>query len=516
MKKQSLIRGTLILGGASLISRFLGLFFRWPLMMLIGDEGMGYYQMSYPLYMFFIAIASGIPVAVSKMVSEKNAIGDEIGAKLVLKKALFLMIFMGIGFSITIFIFSKQIIHVLKWDSNSYYSLIGISVAPIFISIMASFRGYFQGLQNMTPTAISELIEQIGRVIFGVGLAYIFFSKGIEYSAGGASLGAAAGGLIGGLYLVIRYIKMNSIKKHNSKDKKSKREGILILNKLLMMAIPISIGSTVGTIMSLIDSVLVPQKLLNAGFTYKEAAVIYGQLSGKAFVLVNIPLALSIALCASLVPIIAEMYVLKRKVELVNKIETAFKFSAVISIPSCLGLFFLSAPILQLIFPGRAAGDVILKYLALSIPFIIIAQTSTALLQGVGKYAVPVINLLMGCIIKIVLTFLLVPIPGINIYGAITGTIAGYFTAALLNMLYIRKSLNISINYYETMIRPAFASVIMIIFVVIIYIKVYNYTLSTRLSCSLAIFSGLIIYCILIILFGVFKFGYIKNKLLRK
>jgi stage V sporulation protein B len=164
MKKQSLVRGTLILGFAGVSARFLGLFFRWPLQMLIGDEGVGYYQMSYPLYMFFIAVASGIPVAISKMVSECRAINDDEGVILVFRKAVLLMLFMGLGFSAILLMFSHQIISFLRWDSKSYYSLIGIAFAPLFISIMSAFRGFFQGLQNMTPTAVSQVIEQIGRV----------------------------------------------------------------------------------------------------------------------------------------------------------------------------------------------------------------------------------------------------------------------------------------------------------------------------------------------------------------
>ena len=184
MKKQSLIKGSLILGIAGILTRFLGLFFRWPLIMLIGDEGVGYYQMSYPLYMFFVAMASGIPVAMSKMVSEKNAEGDINGSFEVTKEAAILMLVIGTGTSVILFSFATPIVRFLQWDYRAYYSLIGISFAHIIISMMTVFRGFFQGLQNMTPSAISQILEQIGRVVVGVGLAIILLPKGIEYSAG--------------------------------------------------------------------------------------------------------------------------------------------------------------------------------------------------------------------------------------------------------------------------------------------------------------------------------------------
>ncbi|OPD20722.1 stage V sporulation protein B [Clostridium botulinum] len=511
MKKQSLIKGTFILGVAGIIAKFLGLFFRWPLQMLIGDEGIGYYQMSYPLYMFFIAAASGIPVAVSKLVSERNAVRDEGGIISVLKEAMIFMFIMGMGFTIILLLFSKDIIRFLKWDTRSYYSLIGISLAPLFISIMSVFRGFFQGMQNMNYTAISQLIEQLGRVIFGVGLAYILLPKGIEYSAGGAAIGAAAGGLLGGIYLFLKYLGV----KKEFRVKKVKRN-FKIMNTILYTAIPISIGSAVGTIMSLIDSALVPQKLLEAGFTYKQSTILYGQLTGKAFTLVNVPLTLSVSLCAALVPIIAEDYILNRKMAVLKKVELAIKISMVIAIPSCLGLNFMAKPILNLIFPGQEAGYEILKHLALSIPFIVLCQTSTAILQGIGRYIRPIINLCIGCILKIVITLILVPMNNINIYGAVIGTIAGYVISAILNMMSLKRSLNISINYYEIMIKPLIASTIMVIAVVFIYFYAYNYTISSKIACLIAVFLGMIIYFIIIGLIGILDYNYIKRKIIKR
>ena len=188
MKKQSLIKGSIILGLAGIIAKFLGFFFRWPLIMLIGDTGIGYYQLSYPLYMFFVAMASGVPIAISKMISEKNAVGDIEGSYEVVKESVYLMATLGIGTSLLLFFLAKPIISFLKWNSKSYYSLIAISFAPMMISFVNVFRGFFQGMQNMTHTGVSQILEQMGRVIVGVGMAIILLPKGIEYSAGGASL----------------------------------------------------------------------------------------------------------------------------------------------------------------------------------------------------------------------------------------------------------------------------------------------------------------------------------------
>ncbi|CUU45189.1 MULTISPECIES: putative polysaccharide biosynthesis protein [Clostridium] len=511
MKKQSLIRGSIILGVAGILTRFLGLFFRWPLIMLIGDEGIGYYQMSYPLYMFFIAMASGVPVAISKMISEKNATNDIYGSFEVMKESAILMTIIGTGTTLALFFFAKPIVSFLKWDSKAYYSLIGISFAPIVISFVTIFRGFFQGLQNMTPSAISQIIEQIGRVIFGVGLAVFLLPRGIEYSAGGAAFGATAGAVLGGAYLYSNYKRVK--KRYAIKRIKSNPE---ILNTILKIAIPISLGTTVSSIMNLIDSILVPQKLLDAGFTNVQSTVLYAQLTGKASVIVNIPLTLSMAICTSLIPIIAENFILKKQKELKSKIDASMKMASVIAIPCTFGLFFLAEPVMKFIFPGRFEGIEILKYLSLTIPFIIITQTTTAILQGTGHYIKPVINLLIGCLIKIVLTWVLVPMQMFNIYGAVLASFGAYLTVSILNIMMMKFTLRVRLNLYEILIKPCYASSIMMLIVLISYNILYKNTISNGISCLTSIFLGMIVYIIMIIVFKVFNVEEIRDRFKRK
>ncbi len=507
MRKQSLLKGTLILGIAGILAKSMGILFRWPLIMLIGDEGIGYYQMSYPLYTFFIAVASGIPIAVSKMVSERNAVGDKVGAVQVLRNALFLMIILGGGFSAFLLTFSRQLLEVFKWHENSYYALVAISFAPLIISIMNSIRGFFQGMQNMYPTAVSQVIEQLGRVCIGVGLAYTLLAKGIQYSAGGA----AAGGLLAGAYLVIKYLRV----RHEFTAVRARRDR-RILGKLLKLAIPVSLGAATSSIMGLLDSLIVPRGLLESGLNSVQVATLFGQLTGKAMVLVSVPLTLSMALCTSIVPTISDANILRKSEEVINKVNTAIRVSWVIALPCFLGLYFMAAPILGLIFPGHAEGYKILQVLCLTIPFIITSQTSTSMLQAIGKIYGPVINLGLGCVIKVIITYNLVAMPEINIYGAAIGSIGGFMVASVLNFRLLRKTLKIRLNYYDILIKPAFAAILMIITVVFTYMYVYNITVSNGISCLISIAVGGIIYGLLILVFGVFKYSYIKKRFLRQ
>jgi stage V sporulation protein B len=510
MRKQSLLKGTLILGVAGILAKSMGILFRWPLIMLIGDEGIGYYQMSYPLYTFFIAVASGIPIAVSKMVSERSAVGDRMGAVQVLRNALFLMMILGGGFSAFLLIFSRQLIELFKWHENSYYALVAISFAPIIIAVMNSVRGFFQGMQNMYPTAVSQVIEQFGRVCIGVGLAYILMPRGIQFAAGGAAFGAAAGGFLAGTYLIYKYLRV----RHEFAAFRMKRD-TNILGKLLHLAIPVSLGAATSSIMGLLDSLIVPRGLLQAGYNSVQAATLFGQLTGKAMVLVSVPLTLSMALCTSIVPTISDANILGRRDEVVNKVNTAIRISWVIALPCFFGLYFMAGPILGLIFPGHAEGYKILQVLSITIPFIITSQTSTSMLQAIGKIYRPVINLGLGCLAKVIITYSLVSMPSINIYGAAIGSVAGFMVASILNFRFLNKTLKIRLNYYDILVKPAFAAILMIIAVVFAYMYVYNITVSNGISCLASIAAGGLLYIILILLFGVFKYSYIKKRFLR-
>ncbi|ADL53469.1 putative polysaccharide biosynthesis protein [Clostridium cellulovorans] len=506
MKKQSMLKGTLILGISGIIAKILGFFFRWPLIMLIGDEGMGYYQMAFPLLTVFFAAASGIPIAVSKLVSERSALGDKGGVLNIINKAMMLMVIIGGGFSAFILLFSQNLVSALRWDPKAYYSIVAIAFAPVIVGLVGAFRGFFQGHQNMTPTAISEVIEQIARVVIGVGLAYILLPKGIEFSAAGAAFGAAGGGVFGLIYLLYKF---NREKVRMGFDKVTRDNRVL--TKIIKVAAPISIGSCIASLTSLLDSILIPQLLFKAGFDYKTSTMALGQL-GKVSVLVHLPLTLALGLSASLIPIIASEYIKGKKLSVIKKSEQAICFSMVIAFPCCLGLFFMADPILNLLFPGKAEGYMLLKYLSISIPFMVMTQITTAILQGVGKLYSPLINSLIGGIVKIILTLILVPIPQLYVFGGIIGTIVGYIITSLLNLKVLIRDMKIKFSFNNALAKPAYSSVFMIIPVILIHSKFLALYGSEAIATLSSITIGVIIYCILIIVFRVFDYNDLMDR----
>ena len=499
--KQSFITGVLILGISGILAKFLGLFFRWPVTMLIGDEGIGLYQLAYPVYMFIIAIMSGFPVAISSMVSERITLGKRLEAHRVFKVSLLILILIGALSSILLYASAPYIIIILKWRSDAYYSFVAIAFAPLFVAIMSAFRGYFQGLQMMGMPAASQIVEQAGRVVVGVGLTYMLLPYGISYSAAGASFGACAGAVIGCIVLTSGYVKYK--KYIIPRDVNEKKEGIgRIISLLLSNAIPISLGMTVGSIMALIDTIIVPGQLLAAGFSEKIATQLYGQLAGKAHVLVNVPLTFSVALATSLVPAMSEVKAKRNINNIKDTAQSAVKMAILLGLPSSAGLFILSDPILHLVFPGISEGADVLQVLSLSVVFIVLAQILVSILHGMGNVMSPVKNLAIGSIFKLVLSYTLTSMPALNVKGAAISTIVGYIVAAILNLKDVMKATYFTFDIDKMVLRPLLATLMMGIGVYMMYNKSIVLTGSNGLSTIISVTTGIIVYVIVLLITG--------------
>lgn len=497
--KQSFIKGAIILGVSGMLAKLLGLFFRWPVTMLIGDEGIGLYQLAYPVYMFIIGIMSGFPIAISRMVSERIALNNRAQAYRIFKNSLFILTLIGAASSVALYLCAPFLIKSLKWRDDAYYSIAAIAAAPLFVSIMDSFRGYFQGMQMMSLPAASQIVEQLGRVVVGVGLTYILMPYGISYSAAGASFGACAGAILGCILLFAGYMKRRKqlipcTGRNNGQSSWSN------IKELLTVAVPISIGMTVGSIMSLIDSVIVPARLLAAGFSEKVATELYGQLTGKAHVLINVPLTFSMALSTSLVPAMSEVKALRNINRIKNRTEDALKISILLGLPSTVGLFILSDPILHLIFPGRSEGAELLQLLSLSVIFIVIGQTMIGVLNGVGNVTAPVKNLIIGSFFKLILVYILTGMPALNIKGAAISSIVGYGVAAFLNFRDAMKSTYIRLDLDKMVLRPLLSTFAMGAAVYISYNKSIEFFGSNGISTIISVLTGIIIYIIMLIL----------------
>jgi stage V sporulation protein B len=493
------------MAAAGIISRILGAFYRIPLANLIGDEGMGLLELAQPLYNFFlVASVAGLPLAISKLVAERTAIGDDRGAGRVLGVALNIMLVTGLVASAVMYFSADWLAGQVYHDLRVALAIRSIAPALFFVTVMSAFRGYFQGLQNMGPSALSQIMEQLVRVGTMLALALTLLSRGVEFAAAGAALGATAGGLAGLLYLLgaflLRRRRHGDVRGRANSERPP--EGTLeIAGRIFAISLPVAVGASVLPIIRAIDSAIVPARLAVAGFGGEQATAFFGQLNGMALPLAYFPSVLTAALATSIVPAISESMAVGGRAHVVSRATEATRLTAAISLPAGFGLAVLSAEICGLVYGKPDVGRV-LASLAPAALFLCVLQTSGAVLQGMGHVLVPVKNLVIGSAIKVVLEYWLTGRPDLNIAGAAISTSVGFGVVALLNMADMARRIGHGRRLFFSFGKPLFASVIMVMTVRFGYSFMFNMFGRERLMTLVAIGVGVAVYGIVMLLTG--------------
>lgn len=518
MAKKSFIQGAAVLAAAGLLVKVLGAIFKIPLGNMIGADGMAYYSPAYYVYSFFLVLATaGIPVAISRMVSERVSFGKFGEAHRVFKISRTLMTIIG-SLSFLIVFFGAELLSGMFNMPEAALAMRAISPALIFVPVMAAYRGYFQGMQDMGPTAVSQVIEQVFRVVVGLSLAWFFFksaqSLGVasryspqESGAAGATLGAAAGAIGGLLVMLIVYaLNKSRIKSRIARQKKgmraSRESSTSILKKIAVIAIPITIGASIMPLVNMIDVAVVVNRLQASGWDAAVAKGMYGQLSSFAGSLINFPQVLTQAVAMSLVPLVAAAFKQRDMAYLQENVENGLRMSLILGMPCAFGLFALAEPILVLLYPAQKASAIsaapCLMVLSVGVVFLAAQQTLTSVLQGVGKQMIPVCNLGIGIIVKIVITWILTGIPAINILGAATGTVTAYLIAAILNIRAVRKYTGTRFDLGITVVKPFISSGVMAVCAWGLYRLLDVVLGGSRFATVLAILFAVVIYGVMV------------------
>ena len=504
MSKKTFLRGAAILGIAGLLVQVMGAIFRIPLGNIIGDEGMGYYQTAYPIYVFLLVFSTnGAPAAISKMTSERVALGEYSEAYRVFKLSFVLMFIIGIFASSVFFFGAESIVKILK-NPGAYYAMVSIAPALLFVPIMAVFRGYFQGLQQMEPTAVSQLVEQAVRVAIGLTLAVVFIPKGLEYAAAGATIGTSVGPIAGVIILfIIYYIKKEKLLKDINENMGVVRESAgKIIGTLAAIAVPITIGVSILPIMNIVDVAIVMRRLQDTGYNLNEANALYGQLTGMAGPVINIPMALALSIALSMVPAIAAANSVKDTEFLNSNIKLGLRTAMIIGVPCTFGIMALAKPIMLLLYPMQAesASNAApsLFILAIGIIFLAIAQTMAGILQGLGKPYVAVITLGMGVVAKCIATYLLTGVPSLNVQGAAIGSTVAYGVVGILNFMAVKKYTGTRFDIKLSVVKPLISGIIMCISVLVIFYACKP-IIGNSLSTVVAVCIGASVYGIMLL-----------------
>lgn len=504
-EKRSFIKGAAILSLSGVIVKLLGAALRIPLSNKIG-AGMAYYNVAYTIYAIFLVLATaGIPVAISRLVSERVSMGNDRGAHKVFTTALKLMLFIGLG-SFSICYFGAGLIADIIRIPDAEISLKAIAPALCIVPMLSAFRGYFQGQQNMGPTAVSEIGEQVVRVAVGLALAFFLFDQGLDIAAAGATFGAGAGAFVGFLVIIVIYIlDKNKNGLNLAKTTGQEESSISILKKIAWIAVPIIIGAEIMPIMSTIDTGIIAARLQATGWTAEEALDLYSQYGAYCDTLISLPQTFTQAVAVSLVPSIAAFF-WQNKIDRVNdNIKISMRLTMLMACPCAVGLFVLARPILVMLYPDQLesalAAVPTLRVMTIGVILLAISQTTTGALQSINRQMNPVKNLVIGACAKIAITYVLVGIDTINVRGAAVGTNVAYLIALILNMHSVKKSTGVKFDLMLTCVKPMAASLVMGVCVYASYILLFGYT-AGYIATMVSILAGIAVYAVTIIRLG--------------
>ncbi len=463
LKKQTFLGGAAVLALSTAIVKIIGACYKIPLGGLIGDAGFGYFTTAYDIYSVLLMIATtGLPVAMSRMISEAQALGQGRQIRKIYKTALLVFLSIGIVGAGGMMLLCRQLARFMN-SPDSWYAILALAPSMLFICIISAYRGYFQGQGNMVPTSISQVFEALCKLVLGFGAAWFIMKKwnDVPMAAGGAIIGVTIGTVVSAVYLGA---------KHRAADRHLEALGGTVLTtgatakKLLAIAVPITLGSAGLQIINLIDAKIVMGRLLGAaGYLQSEADVLKG-IYNFCQTIFNLPCAFITPITISAIPAITAHLALKDRKNAKMVEESAVRIMALLAMPCAAGLAVLAGPILELLrsYSGDAlaTGSAILAILGIAVVFNSLVLVTNAIMQAHEDVTTPVINMMIGGIVKIIVNYILVGTRTFNIIGAPIGTLCCYACITILNLIAMRKSTTPP-SFSRTMFKPLLAALIM-------------------------------------------------------
>lgn len=507
-KGESFLKGTFILTIAGFVVKVIGSLNWIFVSRILGGEGIGLYQMAFPIYFLAMTVSqAGVPVAISIITAERVALKDIYGAKRVFRISMALMVITGLFFSLLTYWLADWLI---EWqfirDARAYMSVVVLAPTIFFVTLLASSRGYLQGWQRMTPTAASQIVEQIFRVITMILLASLLLPWGLDYAAAGASLGALAGAVTGLIVLVYYHWKLDrDIEREYGLELKpapgTENESVgKIMHRIITLSLPVSAASIMLPIVSNLDLMIVPQRLEVAGYSVNEATELFGYLTGMAVPLVNLATIITASLATSVVPAISEARALKQTDRVYNQTAASVRISNFVCFPAFVIVFVLATPISTLIYNAPGAGPAVMIS-AVSIVLLGLHQVSTAILQGLGHTTIPMVNMVIAAVAKVILNWFLTAIPWLGIMGAAWATAADMGVAAFINLIFIYKFIGYKMEWGQ-LFKTMAASAVMAGATYWFYEHSLLWLSSAAVATFGAVFVGCLVYIAVMLIIG--------------
>ena len=551
-KKQNFLQGALILSAAAIIVKVIGAVYKIPLMNIIGGEGFGYYNTAYTIFTPLYTIATaGIPVAVARMVSECVTLGRYRDVRRIFQISMNCFLVTGTAGSLIMLFGSKFLASTVCNNPGATLAVIMLSPAVFFLCMTSAYRGYYQGLRNMYPTAISQIIEAVVKVLVGLSLTLVVMNWGIaEYNKNGSFYGidlgisseglsaasavapiaaaAAIGGvmistMVGMLYMMLHYrLRGDGITQAELYDAPEAQPRSALLNTLITISIPVCLATLSTNITNLIDLVSLMSRMEYAirldhltvlgmyeGLLPAELGLdglpnyLYGVYSGMPVTLFNLVPAIATTFGTAALPSVAAAWTSHNRHRIKASIDTVLRLTTIVAIPAGFGLSVLAKEILTLLYPMRLTeveiAAPLLKVMGITVVFVFTCASCHSKLQGIGKERLPLFFMLAGAGVKLAVNYIFVAIPSLNIQAAPYGSLICYILIMIMDIAAINRSARIRVNLYAVFIKPLFAGALCAAGAKFAYVF-GNIFLSDNLSTVFAIGIAVIIYGVTMLL----------------
>lgn len=498
-KKQNFLQGTALLAMATVIVKLVGALYKIPLNAIIGEKGFGYFSTAYEIYNVLLMISTaGLPVAMSRMISQASSLENYNQVRQIYATARRIFLILGAGGSILMTVFCRQL--AAFWNQPDAWAAIGfLGPCVLLICIMSAFRGYFQGQSNMLPTAISQVLEVITKLIVGMAaaLAFLKLTDSIPLAAGGAILGVTVSCVVSAIYLFGKFRR--SYRGLPQTNDKAQSFGSTA-RELLKIAVPITVSSTCLSIITSLSSKIYMGRLLTSGVTQEAADVMRG-VHVMTQTIYNMPCAFITPITVSIIPAITAQITLKKYKQTRLTEESAIRITGIVAMPCSLGIIALAQPITALL--GRYSGDRLvlatqmMTVLGVSLVFNALVLVTTSIMQAHGNVTRPVINMLIGGVLKLIVVYVLTGNPAIGIVGTPIGTLLSYVVICILNIYSIHTLVEDPPQILKNLIRPFGAACIMALCAWLVWWDLTKLGITSRLVlCAVPVGVGVVVFVV--------------------
>lgn len=496
-KKQNFLQGTALLAMATAIVKVIGALYKIPLNAIIGEKGFGYFNTAYDIYNVLLMISTaGLPVAMSRMISQASSLGHYNQVRRIYRTARGVFLALGIMGSVLMTFFCRELARFQN-QPDAWAAIGCLGPAVLLICIMSTYRGFFQGQGNMIPTSVSQVVEAVAKLLVGMVAALLLLktTNDVSLAAGGAILGVTVSCLVSTLLLCAWFQKSFVLL---PQTKETPRSYANTVKGLLVIAVPITVGSAMLQMLTTLETRIYMGQLLKLGNSQSQADIMRG-IYGMTLTIFNMPCAFITPITISIIPAITSHLTLCNYEDAKATEESAARITGLISMPCAFGLAFLAEPVTALI--GRYSGENLvlatrmMSILGFSILFNAIVLVTTAIMQAHGHAGRPVINMLVGGVLKLAAVFILTGNPYIGIVGTPIGTLLCYAAITALNLFSMRSLLEHPPAIIRNLIRPFLASAIMGVFVLASLQALKALHITSRLIlCAGPIAVGVIVY----------------------